>query len=183
MSTQPSERALKLAAALAPHIDIYFQLNHDWKEQVATIIDAHFPLPAISAAELDEVQAYCDAATEGPWWGNALLTPWPDNAAYPQDVTAPDGSTVFFHRNWKELCANVRLAIKARTDLPRLVQALRGGAQLAGDDESQELRKLCLCGFADLFAADMTALRTLWNEHIPEADLEKIANGLGYSFD
>lgn len=52
-----------------------------------------------------------------------------------------------------------------------------------GIAERSEVDRLSVVVVTELLAADMFGLRKLWNRHLPEADLEKLANQLGYSFD
>lgn len=63
VSEQLSE---KIARELEPHLDPYFRLNRDWREQVAAIIQRHLS-ESQQWQELTEAQRLYEQTTQGEW--------------------------------------------------------------------------------------------------------------------
>ena len=74
--------------------------------------------------EVMEIEARANAATEGPWSSPANVQPWVDEAACLSSIITRDGGYIY-HRNWKQVCANMDFISQARTDIPELCQTVR----------------------------------------------------------
>ena len=91
--------------------------------------------PELSDGELAEIEARAAAATEGPWEadGSEIYDAAGDWVGESLDLDAPDGGET-----------NARFAAAARTDVPRLVAALRAAREERGQERwraTQELER------------------------------------------
>lgn len=109
--------------------------------------------PTDILAALDQIQARADAATKGPW---THTQPWAGFAEIRCDqgivfaVANPNAKIGDRLVPSEEMDANLALATHARTDIPRLVAALRVAVEFITGDEKCRCQDCC-----DIIAAQI----------------------------